>query len=137
MESAVKVTALSSLFETKPVEVPFVMIEEENADRNFMFRHLLDEADQQTRLDELLVDSEGWDKGLGAFEIYLTDCLDFPFNAKFRDKKYGDNRQVFTVLRILYSRNKGGVFCEIQLKNKKKAGSSRILCNSDRQKTQA
>ncbi|MBI5036002.1 hypothetical protein HZC09_01535 [Candidatus Micrarchaeota archaeon] len=86
----------------------------------FMFRHLLDEPDQQTRLDELLVDSEGWDKGLSAFEIYLEECFDFPFQAKFRSKKYGDTKSVFTVLRVSCSKDKGGVFCEIQFKNQKK-----------------
>ena len=68
---------------------------------------------RRTRLDELFEGSDGWEQRLGAFEIYLEECLDFPFRARFKSKEYGDTRRVFNVLRIAYTKNKGGVFCEI------------------------
>lgn len=71
-------------------------------------------------MDELLTDSEGWDKGLSAFEEYLDECLDFPFAARFRDKKYGNPKTAFHVLRLTCCRNRGGIFCEIQFENNAK-----------------
>ena len=87
------------------------------SDDDAMFRHLLDIKSQEERLEELLTDSEGWDKGNSAFEIYMEECFDFPFKARFRSARYGNTKRTFTVLRITGSRNKGGVFCEIRFAN--------------------
>lgn len=82
-----------------------------------MFRHLLDEPDRETRLDEVLCDSEGFDKACGSFEIYLEECLDFPFEAKFRSERYGDPKSVFKVTGLAGTRTRGGVYCSIRFKN--------------------
>ena len=84
---------------------------------DFMFKHLLDEPDQEARLDEVLCDSEGFDKGCGSFEIYLEECFDFPFEAKFRSERYGNVRSRFTVTGLAGSRTRGGVYCNIRFKN--------------------
>jgi len=86
----------------------------------YAFRHLLEEPDRETRMWELLVDSEGWDKGFAAFEIYMDECFDFPFEANFRTNTYGRKSSKFTVLRLTCCRNRGGVFCEIRFRNGKK-----------------
>ncbi|MBI4162206.1 MAG: hypothetical protein HY513_00860 [Candidatus Aenigmarchaeota archaeon] len=90
-----------------------------DAKEDFMFRHLLKERDQEALLDELLIDSEGWDKGLAAFEIYMDECFEFPFEARFRNKEYGKKSVRFVVLRLTCCRDKGGVFCEIRFRNGK------------------
>ncbi len=82
-----------------------------------MFRHLLDEPDQDTRMDEILCDADNFDQQCGSLEIYLEECLDFPFEAKFRSEKYGNARSRFTVISLAGSRTRGGVYCNISFKN--------------------
>ena len=78
------------------------------------FEGLVDEPDREIRMAELFTGSYGWNEELSAFELYFMSCFDFPFEAKFRSSEYGDKKIIFTVIRISYCKDKGGVFCEIR-----------------------
>jgi hypothetical protein len=90
----------------------FVVIERDYTGKEF--EGLVDEEDREIRMGELFTGSYGWDEELSAFELYFMNCFDFPFKAQFRSSDYGDNKTIFTVIRITCCRDKGGVFCEIR-----------------------
>jgi len=59
-----------------------------------------DIPDQATRLAEITVDCYGRDEELSAFEVYLTDALQPPFAATWRDPDEAGHIQPVTVLGV-------------------------------------
>ena len=96
----------------------FVVIERDYNGEEF--GGLVDESNEDIRMAELFTGSYGWSEKLSAFELYFMNAFDFPFKAKFRSSEYGNQKEIFDLIRITCCRDKGGVFCEIRHDNGKR-----------------
>src|SRR3989338_3746913 len=75
------------------------------------YDNILDEQNQDKRIEIVLTDSYGEDEIQIAFCCYLEDYIKFPFEAKIRGDR---NSKIFTVLRFT-SINTNRIVCEVKL----------------------
>jgi hypothetical protein len=70
--------------------------------------------DQETRLAEIVVDCYGRDEELSAFEVYLTDALQPPFAASWRDPDESGHDEPVTVTGVASVDDRRGVLLTVQ-----------------------
>lgn len=70
--------------------------------------------DRETRLDEVTVDCYGRDEELSAFEVYLTDALQPPFAATWRDPDEPGHAEPVTVRGVASVDERRGILLTVQ-----------------------
>lgn len=73
-----------------------------------------DLPDQRERIAEVLVDTYGEDEQLVAFQTYLTDVLQFPFKATWRDPDEKGHAEQVRVLGVEDANLRQGVLLKVQ-----------------------
>jgi hypothetical protein len=73
-----------------------------------------DIPDQAARLAEITVDCYGRDEELSAFEVYLTDALQPPFAATWRDPDEAGHIQPVTVLGVAALNARRGLLLSVR-----------------------
>ena len=79
------------------------------------YEDVLNEKEQERRIEIVLMDAYGEYEQQEAFCCYLSDYISFPFKAKIRDEK---NSEIFTVLGFT-SVEPHRVVCKIEIGGKK------------------
>jgi hypothetical protein len=70
--------------------------------------------DQDTRLAEITVDCYGSDEELSGFEVYLTDALQLPFAATWRDPDEPEHAEPVTVLGVATVDARRGILLQVR-----------------------
>ena len=74
--------------------------------------------DRSERMGEILVDCYGMQEELVAFEVYLDEAGDYPFEAIWRDVDEPGHAEPVTVIGVADTDNRRGVLLEIERKGK-------------------
>ena len=74
------------------------------------YENILDEMDQDKRIEIILTDAYSEDEIQTAFYCYLEDYIKFPFEAKIKNEKNSKNFKVLRFTSIVSHR----VVCEIE-----------------------
>ena len=77
------------------------------------YENILDEMDQDKRIEIILTDAYGEDEIQTAFCCYLEDYIKFPFEAKIKNEKNSKNFKVLRFTSIVPHR----VVCEIEFED--------------------
>lgn len=75
---------------------------------------ILEIPDRATRLAEVTVDCYGRDEELSAFEVYLSDALQPPFAASWRDLDEPGHVEAVTVLDVADVDERRGILLQVR-----------------------
>lgn len=99
-------------------------------------------SDQKERLQEVIVDCYDQNEELSAMEVYLTDAIQYPFEATWKDPDEPGHTQIVTVLGFGSSDERRGIMLKVQFGGKKrnvlteqlwtKEGANAIILNDYR-----
>ena len=70
--------------------------------------------DRSERISEVTVDCYGQAEELAAFEVYLTDALQFPFEAVWRDPDQEGHGEPVTVLGVASVDDRRGILLSVR-----------------------
>ena len=70
--------------------------------------------DQRQRIEELTVDCYGQLEELSGFGVYLTDAMQFPFEATWRDPDEAGHAEAINVLGVSDVDDRRGVLLQVQ-----------------------
>lgn len=89
-------------------------------------------SDRQQRFDEILVDCYGQSEELAAMEVYLTDAMQFPFAASWRDPDEPGHQEAVTVTGVADTDERRGVLLGMQRTNGKarRAPAEQVWANA-------
>src|SRR5688572_6892218 len=76
--------------------------------------------DRDQRLSEILVDCYGQSEELSSFEVYLTEALQFPFKATWRDPDQSGHAVRVTVLNVQSVSDRRGILLTVQRRDKQR-----------------
>ncbi len=93
--------------------------------------------DQSERLQEVTVDCYGQSEELSAIEIYLTDAVQYPFEATWRDPDEPDHAEPVTVLEFGVTDERRGVLLKVQRGGKKRRILAEQLWANDEENANA
>jgi hypothetical protein len=71
--------------------------------------------DRAKRIEEVTVDCYGQEEELTAFEVYLSEAMQFPFSATWRDLDEPDHAEQVTVLAADEFDERRGVLLKVRL----------------------
>lgn len=75
--------------------------------------------DRATRLAEITVDCYGREEELSAFDVYLSDALQPPFAASWRDPDEPGHAQAVTVLGVANLDERRGILLQVRRRGEK------------------
>ncbi len=76
--------------------------------------------DLNERIAEVTVDCYGQAEELTAFEVYLTDAVQYPFRADWRDPDEPGHHEIITVLGIAKVDERRGILLQVQRGDKER-----------------
>jgi len=76
--------------------------------------------DQSRRIEEVTVDCYGQAEELSAFEVYLTDAMQFPFSATWRDLDEPGHAEPVTALGVESVDERRGILLSVQRSGKQR-----------------
>lgn len=93
--------------------------------------------DRDQRLSEILVDCYGQGEELSSFEVYLTEALQFPFKATWRDSDQPGHALRVTVLNVQSVSDRRGILLTVQRRDKQRRVVAEQLWVDDATSTNA
>ena len=92
---------------------------------------------REQRMSEVLVDCYGQGEELAAFEVYLTDALQFPFKATWRDPDQPGHAVRVTVRNVESVSDRRGILLAVQRGDKQRRVVAEQLWADDADSTNA